>query len=195
METCATHFPQHHPFILLLARTGLRIGEAIALQWQDLHFDERFIQVRRNWVDGILTSPKPGKWRRVDMSLHLRETLQALPIERKKETLRRGWKEMPPWVFPTTTGTVINPDNFRYRVWLSILMRAGIRRIRMHDLRHTFASLLIQQGESLAYVRDQMGHHSIRVTVDTYGHLVPGGNKAAVDKLDEPVKPKTKKTA
>ena len=51
-------------------------------------------------------------------------------------------------------------------------------------LRHTFASLLIQNSESLAYVKEQLGHHSINITVDTYGHLVPGGNKAAVDKLD-----------
>tara|TARA_B100001013_G_scaffold286628_1_gene186445 strand:- start:144 stop:338 length:195 start_codon:yes stop_codon:yes gene_type:complete len=64
-------------------------------------------------------------------------------------------------------------------------MISGIR------LRHS----LIQQGESLAYVRDQIEHHSIRVTVDTYGHLVPGGNRAAVDKLDERVTPKEKKTA
>ena len=54
-----------------------------------------------------------------------------------------------------------------------------------HALRHTFASLLIQRGESLAYVRDQMGHHSIKITVDIYGHLVPGANKAAVDRLDD----------
>jgi len=59
-----------------------------------------------------------------------------------------------------------------------------LRTIRIHDLRHTYASLLIGQGESLAYVKEQMGHHSIRVTVDTYGHLVPGGNKAPVDRLD-----------
>jgi integrase len=55
----------------------------------------------------------------------------------------------------------------------------------IHDLRHTYASLLIQAGESLAYIRDQMGHHSIKVTVDIYGHLAPGGNKEAVDKLDD----------
>jgi integrase len=54
----------------------------------------------------------------------------------------------------------------------------------LHDLRHTYASLLIQQSESLAFVKEQMGHHSIKITVDTYGHLMPGGNKAAVDKLD-----------
>jgi len=52
-------------------------------------------------------------------------------------------------------------------------------------LRHTYASLLIQAGESLAYVRDQLGHHSIQVTVDIYGHLAPEGNKEAVDRLDD----------
>ena len=51
-------------------------------------------------------------------------------------------------------------------------------------MRHTFASRLIQNGESLAYIKDLMGHHSIKVTVDIYGHLVPGANKAAVDRLD-----------
>ena len=59
-----------------------------------------------------------------------------------------------------------------------------MRRIRFHDLRHTFASLLLQNGEGLPYVKEQMGHSSIQVTVDIYGHLVPGGNRAAVDKLD-----------
>ena len=59
-----------------------------------------------------------------------------------------------------------------------------MRHIRVHDLRHTFASLLIQNGESLAYVKEQLGHASIKMTVDTYGHLVPGGNKQAVDRLD-----------
>jgi integrase len=54
----------------------------------------------------------------------------------------------------------------------------------LHDLRHTFASLLIQQGELLAYVRDQLGHSSIQVTVDVDGHLVPGSNRAAADRLD-----------
>jgi hypothetical protein len=55
----------------------------------------------------------------------------------------------------------------------------------MRNSRHTFASLLIQQGESVACVREQMGHSSIRITVDVYGNLVPGGNRAAVDRLDD----------
>jgi hypothetical protein len=64
------------------------------------------------------------------------------------------------------------------------LTKAGLRYVRIHDLRHTFASLLLQNGESLVYVKDQMGHTSIKITIDIYGHLVPGGNKAAVDRLD-----------
>jgi integrase len=60
-----------------------------------------------------------------------------------------------------------------------------LRVIRTHDLRHTYAILLIENGASLAYVEDQLGHSSIQTTVDVYGHLVPGANKHEVDKLDE----------
>ncbi|MGB9106780.1 MAG: tyrosine-type recombinase/integrase, partial [Terriglobales bacterium] len=64
------------------------------------------------------------------------------------------------------------------------LQAAGLRHFRFHDLRHTFGSLLIQDGASLAYVKDQMGHASIQVTADVYGHLVPGAGIAWVDRLD-----------
>jgi Phage integrase family len=64
------------------------------------------------------------------------------------------------------------------------LAKAGIRKIRLHDLRHTFGSLLIQAGASIVYVKEQMGHSSIQVTVDTYGHLIPGANVSFVDRLD-----------
>ena len=55
--------------------------------------------------------------------------------------------------------------------------------IRFHDTRHCFASWLIGAGESLAYVKDQLGHHSIQITVDTYSHLIPGSNREAVNRL------------
>jgi integrase len=61
---------------------------------------------------------------------------------------------------------------------------AGLRKIRLHDLRHTFGSLLIQKGASIVYVKEQMGHSSIQVTVDIYGHLIPGANVTFVDRLD-----------
>ncbi|MEM6551083.1 MAG: tyrosine-type recombinase/integrase [Planctomycetota bacterium] len=61
--------------------------------------------------------------------------------------------------------------------------------MRFHDIRHTFASLLLQNGESLHYVKEQMGHASIQTTVDTYGHLVPGSNRKAVNRLDDDEQP------
>jgi integrase len=184
LRTCQEHFPQWYPFVSLLARTGLRIGEACALQWGDLDFHGRFIEVQRNCVRYRITTPKNGKTRRVDMSQQLTETLRALHLERKKEALRKGWGEVPLWIFYNRERELVDQHHFRGRVWPKMLEKAGLRHVRIHDLRHTFASLLIQQGESLAYVKDQLGHHSIRITVDTNGHLVPGGNKAAVDKLD-----------
>jgi integrase len=93
---------------------------------------------------------------------------------------------MEDWLFTTRQGTQLDPSNLR-KVFYRLLVAAKLRRVRFHDLRHTFATLLIQQGEGLPYIRDQLGHSSIKITVDTYGHLVPGGNRQAVDKLDERV--------
>jgi hypothetical protein len=87
-------------------------------------------------------------------------------------------------VLPSQAGTVIKQDNIVPRYMEPALENAGLRRFRFHDLRHTFGSLLIQDGASLAYVRDQMGHSSIQITVDTYGHLIPGADIAWVDRLD-----------
>jgi hypothetical protein len=71
-----------------------------------------------------------------------------------------------------------------HRVFLPVLAKAGIRKIRLHDL-HTFGSLLLQNGASIVYVKERMGHSSIQVTVDIYGHLIPGANVCFVDRLDQ----------
>jgi integrase len=94
----------------------------------------------------------------------------------------------------TRSGTQLDPSNLR-KVFNKLLTAAKLRRVRFHDLRHTFASLLFQQGESPVYVKEQMGHSSIQVTVDIYGHLISGGNRQAVDKLDTPVPTETDKEA
>ena len=94
-------------------------------------------------------------------------------------------------VFPSEAGTPLDGRNVYNRYFLPAVERAGLRHFRIHDLRHTYASLLIQAGASLAYVRDQLGHSSIQVTVDLYGHLVPSANISWVDGLDakDPVQP------
>jgi integrase len=185
LKSFKTHFPRHYPLALTLARTGMRLGETLALQWGDIDFRGRLITVKRGFSRGKVETPKNDKIRRVDMSKQLKETLRNVRHERKVETLQKGWGEMPEWVFVTERGKPVIANHWRKKIFDKALEKADLRKIRIHDLRHTYASLLIQGGESLPYVRDQLGHHSIKVTVDIYGHLAPEGNKQAVDKLDD----------
>ena len=132
-----------------------------------------------------MVTPKSKKSRRVDMSRELRRVLLDLCDERLIDASGEDKPDISnKLVFPSETGTPIEMNNFCQRVFKPLLVRAGLRNIRFHDLRHTFGSLLTQTGASLAYVRDQMGHGSIQVTVDIYGHLVPAANISFVDKLD-----------
>jgi integrase len=129
-----------------------------------------------------MLTPKNRKPRRVDMSRELRGALLDLRADRLRAS---GAAEIASeLVFPSEAGTPIEMNNFTARVFKPALTVAGLRAIRFHDLRHTFGSLLIQAGASLAYVRDQMGHSSIQVTVDIYGHLIPGANVTFVGRLD-----------
>jgi integrase len=155
--------------------------------------------VQRNLSRGKISATKSGKDRKVDMSAQLAEVLSELLSKRRADALHREMEKpaderrdaatvvnevMEGWLFQTPIGTQIDPSNLRKR-FNRLLTDAKMRRIRFHDLRHTFASLLLQNGESPAYVKEQMGHSSIQVTVDIYGHLVPGGNRQAVDRLDD----------
>jgi integrase len=185
LSTAVRHFSRHYPMLLCALRTGLRFGELAGLQWRDLDFQGRFVEVRRSLQDGgRIELPKNKRIRRVDMSRQLTGELQRLKSARTREALEKGWGQIPDWVFCNEAGKPLRKSDFERRVFHKLLSTAGLRRIRFHDLRHTFASRLLQNGDSPAYVKDQMGHHSIKITVDIYGHLVPGSNRGAVDRLD-----------
>ncbi len=150
----------------------------------DIDFRNNFIEIRRNCVRGIVDTPKSGKMRNVDMSDELSHVLKEYLTERKKETLLRGWKEPPEWLFYNQAGNMIDINVFRRRVFNKALEKGKLRRIRLHDLRHTYATLRIQAGHNIADVSKQLGHHSINITVDTYYHWMPGTNKSEINQLD-----------
>ncbi len=192
--------PDFHLFFLTLLRTGLRYGEAVALRWGDIQFGaseqdkNRFLWVRRNWVHGRFTTPKSRKTRRVDLSRQLRRTLLELRDKRLLAAMMADRTSITEdLVFPSEAGTVLDHSNVYSRYFLPAIERAGLRHFRIHDLRHTFASQLLQDGASLAYVRDQLGHSSISVTADLYGHLQPSENIAWVDLVDSKNKSATKR--
>ena len=201
LDSIRTLTPEYYPLFLTFARTGLRLGEALALRWGDIQFaqDEadanRYMSIRRNYTAGRLVTPKSNKSRRVDMSRQLRAVLLEIREQRLLEAMLKdefSISEEP--VFPSPSGKMLDASNLRKRVLLPAIQHAGLRRFRIHDLRHTFASLLIQDGTSLAYVKEQLGHSSIAITVDLYGHLVPSANIAFVDRLDGETSPQQNAT-
>jgi integrase len=169
----------------------MRLGELIALRPGDLDFNGGFIEIRRAFSRGRLTTPKSGKSRRVDMSNGLAETLKQHLVSRKKEALRKGWGEPPELLFYNEAGNRIELSGIRKRVFYKCLEKGGLRRIRIHDLRHTYATLRISKGDNILDVSKQLGHHSIKITLDTYAHWMPGGKKSEVDELDSQQAPGT----
>src|SRR5262249_54967915 len=151
--------PEWYPALLTLARTGLRPGELAGLRPEDIDFREGAVWGRRRIYEGREGTPKNGKGRRGDMSQQLPRVLRRDLTLREAEAAFSG-QPASTQLFPAPRGGALDRGRFAQTVWRPLLRRAGLRYRTLYQLRHTFASLLIQQGESLAYVRDQLGHHS-----------------------------------
>jgi integrase len=156
--------PAHQPLYVLLASTGLRISEAIALRWCDLDLDSSppRLQVRRAIVRGVTGAPKSYA-RAIPLAEELAGRLHALrPPDAEDEDL----------VFPNRRGRPLNPNNLRNRVLKPAAKRADVPGIGLHALRHTCASLLIEERTSSLRLQRWMGHHAAAYTLETYGHLI-----------------------
>jgi integrase len=157
--------PAYFPLFLLAARAGLRQGELVALQWGDIEFGRdhndpnRYLLVQHNYVHRQHTTTKSRKTRRVEMSRELRRVLVEVRDARQRAAKLSGKAYISTeQVFSSPDGSILDPDNLYHRYFVPVLAASGIRKIRLHDLRHTFGSLLIQSGASIVYVKDQMGH-------------------------------------
>ena len=178
-----------YPLTLTFLRAGLRHGEVAGLHRADLDLRRCVIHVRRQWSRRRIDTPKNGKGRNVDMSERLAAALKEWIAQQDLEAAVSG-QPTPEILFPGNTGGTRRTPSYmaenwlRYKFWHPLLKRAQVRRLDLHGARHTFASRLIANNENLKYVSEQLGHSSIQVTADIYGHLIPGGNKQAVDRLD-----------
>jgi integrase len=116
------------------------------------------------------------------MSDHLIERLRELYVSIKKEALRDGQGKLVKIIFHRG-GRHMKQNHIR-RIFKRILSKAGLRDISLHDIRHSFASQSLTDGASPVYVKEQLGHSSINMTVDVCGHLIPGSNRDIVNRLD-----------
>jgi integrase len=192
LQAMQTHYPQHYAYFLCLARTGMREGEALGLSWDDVQLGtgpndpHRFLHVRRTYdpVHHTFNTPKTGQSRRVDMSQELRAVLLDLRHQRFDEAVLRGSTTVPQIVFCGRQGTPLLPSNL-YRIHRRVCGLAGLRATRGHDLRHSYATIqLYEHHAPIQYVSEQLGHASIKITVDTYGHPRQGTSIVLADQLD-----------
>lgn len=174
------------PFLVLAIKTGLRQGELLGLKWVDFDFVHSALQVRRQLQrDKTLQPTKGRRSRRLDLG---EIELAVLREHRaRQEERRQNWGEA--WegqdlVFCTDRG---RPLGWRdtYRDFRNILRKAGLEAIRFHDLRHTNATLLLEQGVHPKVVQERLGHSDIGVTLDTYSHVTPTMGRDAAKRLDD----------
>ena len=185
LKTILEWEPEHYPMFLTSLHTGLRSGEVIGMQWPDIDWNGKFLEVRRQVVRTkvIPLKTKNGR-RRVDLSDDLLETLAALKKRRQEEALKRGSNEISEWVWANEKGKRIDINNVKVKSFKRVLRKAGLRDIRYHDLRHTYASQLLAQGEPVTYVSRQLGHANPQITFKVYAHWIPNNSqRKAVNRL------------
>ena len=169
---------KYQTFFLLAVMSGARQGELIGLQWGDVDWVNSQIHIRRTYQRRKFFEPKSAtSKRRIDLGPTVMEKLKE-------------WQKACPaseldLVFPSHTGTPIDHYNLVQRHYEPALKRAGLRRIKFHSLRHSYASMLIEQAEYPKYIQSQMGHSSINVTMDIYGHLMKAVNQDSPTKLEK----------
>ena len=160
--------------------SGARQGELLGSKWTDVDWFNNQIHVQRTFNKGRWYKPKTKESNR---KIDLGPTMMA---ELKKWNLACPPNDLS-LIFPNSVGKPLCQSRMLSRYFFPAMKNAEIPRIRFHDLRHTFASLLIEQGENIKYIQNQLGHASATFTLNVYGHLMKPVNQEAACRLEKAV--------
>ena len=157
--------------------TGLRRGELLGLKWSDIDLEHGNLRVQRQIVriDGEI----------VEAPLKTKNAYRTLPLSTDAVDVLKEQKKKcgnSPYVFPSPTGGPISPDSVLHMLH-RVLKRAGLPKVRFHDLRHTFATLALQNGVDIKTVSGMLGHFSAGFTLDTYAHVTTSAQKEAANTM------------
>lgn len=183
---------KHFTVFLLAIETGMRPEEYLALQWKDIDFGSQTLSIQRALYlktgGGFeFTELKTKKSRR---SIPISNICISTLREHRRNQLEARIKLGESWqdydlVFPSEIGTALDMKNLRDRHFKKIIEKADLPKIRLYDLRHTTATLLLSAGENPKVVSERLGHASIVLTLDTYSHVLPTMQKQATEKLEK----------
>ena len=153
--------------------TGLRRGELLGLKWEDIDLERGDLRVKRQIarINGEVVEA-PLKTKNAYRTLPLAEDTVSVLLEQKKKV------GSSPWVFPSPIGGPLSPDSVLHMLH-RVLKRAGLPGLRFHDLRHTFATLALQNGVDVKTVSGMLGHFSAGFTLDTYAHVTTASQRQA----------------
>jgi len=173
----ATPNQKYNTLFRLAIMSGARQGELIGLKWTDVDWFNNQIHVQRTYNKGAWYKPKTKTSnRKVDIGPKTMSELKKWHVACQPNDLDL--------IFPNEAGKPLDQKNIMSRHYYPALRKAGIKRIRFHDLRHTYASLMIEQGENIKYIQTQLGHSNPTVTWNVYAHLIKPTNQEAVCKLE-----------
>ncbi len=193
---------QSRLIIMTAVLTGMRRSEVFGLRWEDLNWNSDVVHVRQAlyWKFGkhirpaegdlfMFTSPKSeASIRDIDLSPALKKELINLRNQKSTVTVSASGRmktvEPTGLVFTAFDGRPLDPNNFQKKQFKNAVKTAGLGSVRFHDLRHTFGALKIEQGDNVYYIQRQMGHSSIQVTIDIYGHLLEARKPESAAKTD-----------
>jgi integrase len=178
LEAAWVNLPKPFPLILeTMAMTGMRLGEALAMSVDNLDALNCHYKITETTKLGRFGPPKTGE-RLVDLEETLLAKLEAHIKQLRRERVPLGTPAQ--YLFPGITQRMVQ------RAVERACIAARLRRRHPHDLRHTYATILLMSHVSPAYIQKQLGHHSISMTVDTYGHWIPGEGKVDLTKALRP---------
>jgi integrase len=167
------------PLVLLALSTGLRRGELLALRWEDIGPDSLRV------TGSMSGSAKGGYERSEPKTRRSRRTVGLPSMAREALARQRELSAGSAWVFPSPlTGNPMHPDTAR-SAWSDLAKQAGLSGVRLHDLRHTAATLALAAGVPVRDVADNLGHATPSITLNVYGHAVPDGSRRVADAMDK----------
>ena len=179
-----------YPVIYTAVSTGLRQAELLGLRWRDIDLDLQSISVCRTLYKrrGVCEFKEPKtshSKRRVSMTAKLADYLSEYREERESLSLHLGRLLKPDdLIFASVEGKPIDPYVLSH-AFNKLAKRAGLKDVRFHDLRHTFASLMLLRGAKPKVISEALGHASVAFTMDTYSHIIEGMQSEAMALLDD----------